>query len=439
MDQWIQQYKWALLLWTSFLLLLVLLFKPWETSTFDTDVSFEKEHIEKDYGELNPDVEEIIELGKGLMGTPFHSGGNNPEKGFNSSGFVQYIYKEATGIRMPRLAAHQYDLGKKLSKEELYPGDLVFFEGDTIMSGVYTGHGEFLVVSQSNGVEQRSLFADGFWSEHFIGGKRMTDEDMRDLHPSTYTDHPHPIIREAIMYLDTPYVFGGNTTNGFDCSFFIQQVLRESSEIYLPRVTKDQFQLGEEIDKDDIKPGDVLFFSGVDTQGNGNENDPRMDWDVNHVGIYVGGEYMIHASRTEKMTQLSFINDYWGDAFVEARRYDHMSLNDEFAVVQEASTHLFSKDFTTPGFVKHVYEKSMGITIPTTAEEQWNSGSPVNRDHLEIGDILFFQGSNSYLSALYIGHDLAMFASSSAGVTIRHLDYDEFFKENYLGARRGWV
>ncbi|RNA69512.1 C40 family peptidase [Alteribacter keqinensis] len=435
MSRWLKRNKWMLLFWTGIFVFIVLLFRPWQMM-FDDNVSEPASggsgDLIRDYGELDPDVENILAAGESLLGTPFLSGGRDPDEGFNSSGFVQYVYQESTGIRMPRIAAHQHDLGEEIKKEDLYPGDLVFFEAETVMSGIYTGNGEFLTVSSTNGVEKVSLARDTFWSRHFIGGKRLTKEEMQGLHPGTYTEHSHPAVREAVQYLDTPYVFGGNTLNGFDCSFFIQDVFRESSDIYLPRVTKDQYELGEEIDKKDLKPGDVLFFAGAD----GDEDDPRSDWDVNHTGIYAGGNFMIHASRTEGMTQVSYLNEYWDDAFTGIRRYDDMSLNHEHPVVQEAASHLFSEDFTTPGFVRHVYRKSLGITLPQRAEDQWNSGSPVERDDLEIGDVLFFEGTNSYLAALYTGHDLAMFVSASSGVTTRHLEYDEFFSENYLGARR---
>jgi len=211
------------------------------------------------------------------------------------------------------------------------------------MSGIYIGNGEFMTVSESNGVETLSLRNGDFWADNFIGGKRLTKEEKESLHPNTYADHDHPAVQHAIQYLDTPYVFGGNTLDGFDCSYFIQQVFRESSDVYLPRVTTDQHKIGEDINRDNLEAGDVLFFSGIDL-----EDENREDGEVSHVGIYAGNGFMIHASRTEAMTQISYINDYWDDSFTSVKRYDGLTLNEEYPVVKEAARHLYI-DFETGG------------------------------------------------------------------------------------------
>ncbi|TMW73285.1 C40 family peptidase [Alteribacter natronophilus] len=416
----------------------VLITKPWESASVPGDSSPDDgEEIsfgDRDYGELNESTEDLLAQARSLEGTPFQSGGNDPSDGFNTSGFVQFVYHESSGIRMPRIAGHQYDLGQHVSLYDLHPGDLVFFEGETLMSGIYIGHGEFMTVSQSNGVETLSFETDTFWSDRFIGGRRLSSEEKTALHPSTYSDHDHPAVRHAIQYLDTPYVFGGNSVEGFDCSFFVQQVFRESMDVYLPRVTRDQFRVGSTVSEAHPEPGDVLYFSGIEAESDADEEGAEDP--VTHAGIYLGGNFMIHASRTEEMTQISYMNDYWQDAFTGIKRFDELSLGGEYPVVQAAAGYLFRDDFTTSGFVSRVFSDSNGTELPSTANAQFESGTPVEREDLEIGDLVFFEGEESYLSGLYIGHSQFMISSVSSGVTTRHLDYAPYFSERYAGARR---
>ncbi|PYZ92714.1 gamma-glutamyl hydrolase [Salipaludibacillus keqinensis] len=421
-----------------------------DESSSTSQTSSSEEDIEpKSQGilETNLDftVEEFVEEAVSLEGADYQLGGKDPEDGFNSSGFVQYVYEEATGIRMPRIAGHQYEIGEEVGKSYLQEGDVVFFESDTIMSGIYIGDSQFMTATQSGGIETLHLENDDFWASNYIGAKRLTEDEMESLHPSTYKDHDHPVVRESMNYLGTPYEFGGNSLEAFDCSFFIQEAFREHQDVYLPRVTTDQFNLGEEINEENLQPGDVLYFSDVDV-----EVSDREEGEVTHAGIYVGNNFMIHASRTEEMTQISYLNDYWNDAFTGAKRFDEMSLNGEYPIVQEAAKHLNvpfesggsnpEEGFNTSGFVTHVFEQNEGLQLTGTARELWNKGEPVDTSSLLPGDVLFFQGSNSLLPALYIGHDQFMMASASSGVTTRHLEYNLFdsepYEASYEGARR---
>ncbi|WP_078592854.1 C40 family peptidase [Evansella clarkii] len=442
----------------ALLLILALLFRPWDFINFTSDTpttgnntsdtqptetenKMKEIFADRDYGDLDQETEDILSAASSLEGTPFQSGGSSPEEGFNSSGFTQHVYEETTGLRMPRIAQHQNELGEQVTAEELYPGDLVFFEANTIMSGIYLGHGEFVTASQSNGVETLRLQDGGFWTENFTEGKRLTEEEKAALHPDTYMDHSHPAVRHAMEYLDIPYEFGGNTLEAFDCSFFTQLVFRESMDVYIPRVTTDQYLIGEAVEREDLEPGDILFFSGIDL-----EDDDRGNGEITHAGIYLGEGLMIHASRTEAKTQISYLNDYWNDNYTGARRYDSMSLQGEHPVVQEAASLLYTpfesggtspdEGFNTSGLVKYVYRESLGIDLPDTANAQFEAGEKIERSEMEIGDLVFFEGSSSYLPGIYIGHDQFIIASESSGVTTRHLDHDDFFSERFAGGRR---
>ena len=99
------------------------------------------------------------------------------------------------------------------------------------------------------------------------------------------------IIQEAFKYLGVPYVWGGTTPNGFDCSGFTQYVFRNNG-ISLPRVSQAQQLVGQKISIADVQPGDLLF--------NG--------YPAYHVSIYIGDGKYIHAPRTGDVVKISTVN-----------------------------------------------------------------------------------------------------------------------------------
>lgn len=116
------------------------------------------------------------------------------------------------------------------------------------------------------------------------------------------------IIKTAEKYLGARYNYGGMTTNGFDCSGFVQFVFRENG-IDLPRSTVDQFERGKKIELSDAKPGDLVFF---------NINGAR----ISHVGIFAGKSAFIHAPTWGKRVSYADMNlDYWKKTFVGAATY----------------------------------------------------------------------------------------------------------------------
>lgn len=114
------------------------------------------------------------------------------------------------------------------------------------------------------------------------------------------------VMSTALSYLGTPYVFGGSSPSGFDCSGYVQYVFANAG-ISLPRTADVQFDVGTPVDKSDLQPGDMVFFSTY-------EPGPS------HVGIYIGDGNFIHASSTGcvKITPLN--KQYYIDAYLGARR-----------------------------------------------------------------------------------------------------------------------
>lgn len=101
------------------------------------------------------------------------------------------------------------------------------------------------------------------------------------------------IVNSAKKYLGVPYVWGGTSPKGFDCSGLVQYVCRQNG-ISVPRVASSQRNAGTYVSRANLQPGDLVFF------GNGGR--------ISHVGIYVGNGNMIHAPQTGDVVKISSIN-----------------------------------------------------------------------------------------------------------------------------------
>ncbi|CUU23906.1 lipoprotein precursor [Duffyella gerundensis] len=106
----------------------------------------------------------------------------------------------------------------------------------------------------------------------------------------------------------TPYRYGGMNRNGIDCSGFVYLTFRDRFALQLPRTTKAQTDIGTRIDKEELLPGDLVFF-----KTGGGENGL-------HVGIYDTDNQFIHASTSRGVIRSSLDNVYWRKVFWQARR-----------------------------------------------------------------------------------------------------------------------
>ncbi|MDN5924570.1 MAG: C40 family peptidase [Xanthomonadales bacterium] len=115
----------------------------------------------------------------GLVGTPYHWGGNTPESGFDCSGLVRYVYRSSAHITLPRTtrAMSQID-APKVQRNALAAGDLVFFHTDrhgVSHVGIYVGKGRFVHAPSSGGEVRLDRLDNPYWTSHFLFGKRPLD------------------------------------------------------------------------------------------------------------------------------------------------------------------------------------------------------------------------------------------------------------------------
>ncbi len=119
---------------------------------------------------------------------------------------------------------------------------------------------------------------------------------------STSTNGSHPeVVKIAKKYLGVPYVYGGSSPKGFDCSGLVQYCYKQIG-ISLSRVACDQYNDGLHIAKSALMPGDLVFFGSSAAS-------------IHHVGIYCGDGQFIHAPQTGDVVKISYLSsrsDYYG-------------------------------------------------------------------------------------------------------------------------------
>ena len=114
------------------------------------------------------------------------------------------------------------------------------------------------------------------------------------------------LIATAKKYIGVPYLWGGTTPSGFDCSGFLQYVFRQNG-LNLLRTSKEQYTMGVYVARNQLRKGDLVFFQ---TGSNG----------ISHVGMYIGNDQFIHASSSNGVTISNLSNSYWIRTYYGARR-----------------------------------------------------------------------------------------------------------------------
>jgi peptidoglycan DL-endopeptidase CwlO len=112
----------------------------------------------------------VVGIAMQYLGIPYRWGGSSPSTGFDCSGFVMYVYSQV-GVSLPHNAAMQYGYGSAVSRSELQPGDLVFFNG-LGHNGIYIGGGQFIHSPHTGDVVKISSMT-GWYASTYVGARRL--------------------------------------------------------------------------------------------------------------------------------------------------------------------------------------------------------------------------------------------------------------------------
>ncbi|MEX6502647.1 C40 family peptidase [Pseudomonas zhanjiangensis] len=134
-------------------------------------------------GEANGNAQDVLFRAIGLVGTPYRYGGNTPEGGFDCSGLIGYVYRDAAGIRLPRSTRELITLrAPTVAADSLQSGDLVFFatNGGRQVShaGIYVGEGRFVHAPSSGGTVRLDSLSNNYWQRTYLQAKRVLGPEL---------------------------------------------------------------------------------------------------------------------------------------------------------------------------------------------------------------------------------------------------------------------
>lgn len=174
--------------------------------------------------------------------------------------------------------------------------------GFTIVADGVFGSGTEAVVKKFQ--KQKGLKVDG------VVGPATYKAIVGREEPVSRSVHSNSTVRRLIsvanQYQGVPYVFGGSTPKGFDCSGYVRHVY-SSVGIDLPRSADTQYHVGQSVSRQHLVPGDLVFFETY-TSG------------VSHSGIYIGNDEFISATSSNGVVVRSLHDEYWGERYIGARR-----------------------------------------------------------------------------------------------------------------------
>ncbi len=135
-------------------------------------------------------AQEIILHAISQTGVKYKYGGINPDSGFDCSGFVRYVFQQAANLTLPHGARAISQVGTKISKDELQPGDLVFF--NTLRSvtshvGIYVGNNRFIHSPSAGGTISVTDMNDAYWAKRFTGARHIEAKDLASIETNKTT------------------------------------------------------------------------------------------------------------------------------------------------------------------------------------------------------------------------------------------------------------
>lgn len=123
-------------------------------------------------------IQDTLDQAVDLLGIPYRRGGTKPETGFDCSGFVTHVFQQGLGLILPRSAREQSKSGEQVQRDELKPGDLVFF--NTMRRafshvGIYLGNNQFVHAPRSGAEVRVEDMRDSYWKKRYNGARRVSE------------------------------------------------------------------------------------------------------------------------------------------------------------------------------------------------------------------------------------------------------------------------
>ena len=193
---------------------------------------------------------------------------------------------------------------------------VVVGNGVNLRSGPGTGYqvlsclprGTFVTVNGAEGIWYKVTYngMNGYMSSEYVSVRKTVDVDRSGLTVDRYGTTGGHIVDYAAQFLGTPYVYGGTSPSGFDCSGLVYYVYYQYGYV-LNRTAAGQNSNGIWVDRNNLAPGDIVLFN---TSGG-----------ISHAGIYVGDGKFIHAVKPGTPVQYDDLNSgYYSSKYVSARR-----------------------------------------------------------------------------------------------------------------------
>ncbi|MCY1404171.1 Murein DD-endopeptidase MepH precursor [compost metagenome] len=134
----------------------------------------------------SPVAEDVLIRAIGLVGTPYRWGGNTPDSGFDCSGLIGYVYRDAAGITLPRSTREMIVMrAPDIGRNALQSGDVVFFatNGGSQVShaGIYVGEGRFVHAPATGGTVRLDYLANAYWQKAYLNAKRILQPQSTNL------------------------------------------------------------------------------------------------------------------------------------------------------------------------------------------------------------------------------------------------------------------
>ena len=186
-------------------------------------------------------------------------------------------------------------------------------------------------------------------------GKSSKEDNNRRKDNKTTTKpsrHAQALITEARRWIGTPYRYGGKEKSGTDCSGFVMQVFSKALDISLPRSSQQQHEYCRRIDKAELIPGDLVFFSSKAGSSK-----------TSHVGLYIGDGVMIHASTSSGVIESSIESNYYITHYNGAGRVPQLDDIGKIGAVTDNNT------------VKVIETRTETVVEAETPQDKGNAGS----------------------------------------------------------------